>query len=209
MDNLDYGVIGNCKSAALVSRTGNIEWCCLPDFDSASVFAKLLDKDNGGEFGIEVSGDYKIEQQYAPQTNIIVTAFSHGNNKFELIDFMPRYKTERGQTICPPDIIRYIRHVSGRPEIKIHYQPRPCYSQYKVKTEVQKQYIKTGTVNGSYESVYLYSDFDLSSVVQAEILSVTQDHYLLLSYNQKLIDLDIDVIRLEYEKTKVKTVERR
>jgi len=203
MDNLNYGVIGNCKSAALVSESGNIEWCCLPDLDSPSIFAKLLDKNRGGEFGIEVSPDYKIEQQYASQTNIIVTTFSHGNNKFELIDFMPRYKTQKGKTHCPPDIIRYIRHVSGSPEIKIHYQPRPCYSQYEVKTEVRKKYIKTGTVNGSYESVYLYSDFDLPAIAQAESLSVTQDHYLLLSYNQKLIDMNIDTIQLEYEKTRV------
>jgi GH15 family glucan-1,4-alpha-glucosidase len=44
MDNLDYGIIGNCRSAALISKTGAIEWCCLPEFDSSSVFAKILDE---------------------------------------------------------------------------------------------------------------------------------------------------------------------
>ena len=48
MKNLDYGIIGNCKTAALVSRTGSIDWCCLPDFDSGSFFAHILDKENGG-----------------------------------------------------------------------------------------------------------------------------------------------------------------
>ena len=53
MDNLNYGVIGNCKSAALVSDQGSIDWCCLPDFDSSSVFARLLDEERGGCFAVE------------------------------------------------------------------------------------------------------------------------------------------------------------
>ena len=44
MENLDYGIIGNCKSAALISKTGSMDWCCLPNFNSASVFANLLDE---------------------------------------------------------------------------------------------------------------------------------------------------------------------
>ncbi|HEY9124877.1 MAG TPA: trehalase-like domain-containing protein, partial [Bacteroidales bacterium] len=54
MNNLNYGVIGNCRSAALVSSTGSIDWCCLPDFDSPSVFAKILDKEKGGYMAFEV-----------------------------------------------------------------------------------------------------------------------------------------------------------
>lgn len=50
MDNLDYGIIGNCRSAALISKNGSIEWCCLPEFNSSSIFAKLLDKNTGGSF---------------------------------------------------------------------------------------------------------------------------------------------------------------
>jgi alpha,alpha-trehalase len=53
MDNLDYGVIGNCTSAAMVSKNGWIDWCCLPEFNSSSVFAKILDVNIGGTFGID------------------------------------------------------------------------------------------------------------------------------------------------------------
>jgi alpha,alpha-trehalase len=62
MRNLDYGVIGNCKSAALISKEGTIEWCCLPNFNSPAVFAKILDRGRGGEFGIGVTPDYAITQ---------------------------------------------------------------------------------------------------------------------------------------------------
>ena len=48
MSNLNYGVIGNCRTAALISETGNIEWLCFPEFDSPSIFAALLDRKNGG-----------------------------------------------------------------------------------------------------------------------------------------------------------------
>ena len=75
MDNLNYGVIGNCKSAALVSQTGSIDWCCLPDFDSTSFFGKLLDRDKGGSFAIEPLGDYRITQKYLRRTNVLVTSF--------------------------------------------------------------------------------------------------------------------------------------
>ena len=67
MNNLNYGVIGNCRTAALISQNGNIEWLCFPDFDSPSIFASLLDREKGGAFGFEVAGDYRITQSYVPK----------------------------------------------------------------------------------------------------------------------------------------------
>lgn len=71
MNNLDYGVVGNCKTAALISKEGSIDWLCFPVFDSPSVFSKLLDKNKGGSFSIKVEEDYQITQKYFRDTNIL------------------------------------------------------------------------------------------------------------------------------------------
>lgn len=105
MENLDYGIIGNGKSAALVSKTGSIDWCCLPHFNSAGIFSKLLDKKIGGSFSIDVSEDYAITQEYIWKTNIISTVYDNGTDSFQLVDFMPRYEREDGSFYSPPDII--------------------------------------------------------------------------------------------------------
>ncbi len=66
MDNLNYGVIGNCCTAALISEKGSIEWLCFPNFDSPSIFAALLDREKGGTFGFEVSEDYHTINRMFP-----------------------------------------------------------------------------------------------------------------------------------------------
>ena len=75
MQNLNYGVIGNCSTAALISEKGAIEWLCFPEFDSPSVFAAILDRQKGGHFGFKVTSDYKVTQSYVPHTNILSTHF--------------------------------------------------------------------------------------------------------------------------------------
>jgi len=203
MNNLNYGVIGNCTSAALVSEKGSIEWCCLPYFDSTAFFAKILDRKIGGEFAVRVAADYKITQRYLPKTNILATSFQRGSDQFELIDFMPRYKKDSGAYHCPPDIIRYIRHISGKPVIRLDYNPRPGYGLNEIKTEIRREYIKVLTVGGPYESVYLYSDLDYHKIAAGKPIKIEQDRYFLLSYNQKLAELNLDAVQLEYEKTRV------
>ena len=119
-NNLDYGIVGNCRSAALISKTGSVDWCCLPEFDSSSVFAKLLDAKIGGEFEILVSEDYHITQAYIDKTNILVTTFTNGKDCFEVHDFMPRYHKQNGGYYYPPELIRYFKLISGQPKFKIN-----------------------------------------------------------------------------------------
>jgi len=67
----EYSLIGDLHSAALVSKTGSIDWLCLPHFDSPSIFAKLLDPD-GGSFALDTQG-YTVKSYYINDTAVIET----------------------------------------------------------------------------------------------------------------------------------------
>ena len=69
----DLGLIGNCQFSALVHRTGNIVWCCLPRFDSEPVFASLLDEAAGGSFVVGAADGRPGTQRYLPNTNVLET----------------------------------------------------------------------------------------------------------------------------------------
>lgn len=102
MDTLDYGVIGNCKTAALISKTGSIDWLCMPNFDSPSVFCKLLDVQKGGYLSFEVSENYEISQNYLRDTNILRTLFSSAEGTFEVMDLCPVTVPRRANIIFRP-----------------------------------------------------------------------------------------------------------
>ncbi len=203
MNNLNYGVIGNCRSAALVSEKGSIDWCCLPDFDSPSVFAKILDEKKGGSFSIEVDDSYVITQEYLRRTNILCTTFRSDQGHFEMIDFMPRYKISDNDYFTPAEIYRYIRYISGNPQFRIHYQPGLNYARDEVQHVIEEDRIRTHSVDWPTDCLFLYSSLDFSDIINGSPILLTRHEFLLLSYNQKLIEIDLDRVYLEYQRTKV------
>ena len=203
MNNLNYGVIGNCRSAALVSKTGSIDWCCLPDFDSPSVFAKLLDQDKGGHFSFIVGEEYAITQKYFYRTNVLCTEFKSESGAFEVIDFMPRYKTSDTEYFAPSEIYRFIRLKSGAPTFKVDYCPKLNYARDEVSHVTQDNHIRTYSKNDPTDCIYLYSSIPFDGILQQKEIALTQTQFLLVTYNQKLIDIDINRAYLEYERTKV------
>ncbi|MCL3781127.1 glycoside hydrolase family 15 protein [Prolixibacteraceae bacterium JC049] len=203
MKNLNYGIVGNCKSAALISDKGALEWFCLPQFDASSVFAKLLDREKGGSFELDVHNLKSTKQYYLPKTNILCTQYETEDGSFELLDFMPRYKTEEHDYYCPPDLIRYFRPLSGTPKFTIKYNPQLEYAQYETESVVQDEYIKSFTIQGNYDSLYLYSSFNLYDIVEERTITLTSDQYCLVSYNQKLLHQNIERSYLKLQRTKV------
>jgi alpha,alpha-trehalase len=203
MNNLDYGIIGNCRSSALVSRYGAIEWLCMPHFNSSSVFARLLDKDQGGSLQIFVDEQYTIHQQYLKNTNILVTRFSDGTNSFEILDFMPRYRNEDQIVYNPPDVLRYFRYLSGSPSFRLQYDPRLEYGKNKTYTILENDYIKSYTKKGPYDSLYFYSDFDLQDILASEKIELTKDQFILLSYHQKILPQTTERSYLKLQRTEV------
>ena len=203
MDNLDYGIIGNCRSAALISKTGSIEWCCLPEFDSPSVFAKILDEKIGGSFEIKVSENYSIEQRYKKNTAVLITRFSEGENIFEIHDFMPRYHNENGAYHAPPELVRYIKHINGKPSFKVLYDPRLGYAQEETNTYVKWNFVVSLTHAIKFDTVFLYTSFNKNAVIEGRDIEVTENGYFLLGYNEKILQPTIQKIYLDLERTKV------
>ncbi|TKG94834.1 glycoside hydrolase family 15 protein [Puteibacter caeruleilacunae] len=203
MNNLNYGIIGNCKSAALVSMDGSIDWMCLPEFDSSSIFAKILDDKQGGHFSIIPDSKYSIKQFYAFRSNILITRFEGADGCFEIHDFMPRYHINEKDYYCPPDLIRYFKHISGEPKFSIDYTPKLEYARYSTKIVDNKDYIKASTTKGTYDSLYLYTDFKHKDILNKKTITLTKDKYCLVSYHQKLLTQSIERSYLKLQRTKV------
>ncbi len=203
MDNLDYAVIGNCRSTALISKNGSIDWCCLPNFNSSSVFAKILDEQKGGSFEILVDDSYEIKQSYIRTTNLVSTLFSNGVDVFEVIDFMPRYHESETGYYTPPDIVRYFRYRKGFPQFKIRYRPKLEYARFDTITKVYDDYIKSYTAEGDYDSLYLYTDLDKEAIAEEKNIGLCEDSFVLISYDQKLLEQNLHKQYLKLQKTKV------
>lgn len=203
MNNLDYGVVGNCKTAALISKEGSVDWLCFPVFDSPSVFSKLLDKEKGGSFSIIVSDEYEITQEYFKETNILSTRYTSEEGEFVVLDFIPRYRTYNNEYYTPSELHRMLRPISGKPRFKILYDPVMNYAREEVIHKKFPNYIRTfSQINGNY-NMYLYSSIDFDSILEQQEILLEQEEFLLLSYNQKLTRIDINSVYIEYQRTKV------
>lgn len=203
MNNLDYGIIGNCRSAALISKEGSLDWCCLPEFDSSSVFAKLLDNKIGGSFEIHVSDDYNIYQYYIPGTSILITSFNNGTDAFELRDFMPRYKKDMGGYHSPPEVVRYIKLVSGAPRFKVKYDPKLEYAIGKTSSYVKDDFIVSITHDERFDTLFFYSNFDKNKILDGSEIELVNNGYFLVAYHEKILEPSVQSIYLELERTKV------
>ncbi len=203
MNNLDYGVIGNCRSAALVSKGGSIDWFCFPDFDSPSIFSRLLDKEKGGHFAFTVSDKYTVSQRYVDQTNILITTYEADEGAFLVFDYMPHFTTTENKSYLPPEIHRYMRVIRGKPRLRIEYEPRMNYAREEVDHIKFEEYIKTISKKNADDKIYLYTSVDFDTVLSGIEFELTDHQFFLLSYNQKLLTVDLEMIHLYYERTKV------
>ena len=202
-NNLNYGVIGNCRTAALISERGSIEWLCFPDFDSPSVFAALLDRTKGGSFGFDVPDGYAVRQSYVPHTNILSTRFASDEGEFEVLDYMPCYRSFEKEHYLPAELYRYIRFVKGRPRFRIRYDPAPNYAQGEVRIRRTAGFIESYSSADNKDRQYLYSSIPLQAVAGREEIRLEKDEFLLLSYNEKVIPIDIEREKIEFCRTLV------
>jgi GH15 family glucan-1,4-alpha-glucosidase len=125
----DYGIIGDCRAAALVSRHGSIDWLCWPRFDKAAIFAALLDPERGGYWRISPDSPQKIARQYVSNSNVLQTRFSSSSGEATLTDLMPVIDESSNQRAMTTDheIIREVECTAGEIVIDIAFVPRAEY----------------------------------------------------------------------------------
>lgn len=124
----DHGAIGNLHTAAIVAVDGGIDWWCPPTFESASVFAALLDDRRGGMFRVTATGAGRREQRYVRHTNVLETFHHVEGGRLTITDFMPLAgNLNHEPDDAPAEIVRILR-ADGAVPVELEWSPRFDYA---------------------------------------------------------------------------------
>lgn len=125
----DYGLLSNCRTAALVGRDGSIDWLCLPSFNAPSIFACILDP-GAGRWAIHPKEESEVGRRYDGRSLIIETTFTTSKGEARLTDALSTGSNEDGHDLgstASPILVRSIECVSGTVTLDFEYSPRPEY----------------------------------------------------------------------------------
>lgn len=166
--SLDLALVGNSNVAALVNATGEFVWACMPRLDSDAVFCSLLRERRGdddyGFFAVDLAGYARSEQEYLPNTAIVVTRlYDRDGNAIEITDCAPRFR-QFGRMFCPVTLVRQVRRLAGSPRITIRLRPARDYGAS-----------RAALTFGSNHVRYLCSDFVLRVTTDCSISALIED----------------------------------
>jgi GH15 family glucan-1,4-alpha-glucosidase len=127
----DHALLSDCRSAALVTRDGSIDWLCFPRFDSPSVFGRILD-DAAGHWSISPSGGVAFDatRRYVDDTLLLETTFRSSRGVVTVTDALAVGRNERGHDLgaaAVHAVVRRVVGISGEVELDMTYAPRPQY----------------------------------------------------------------------------------
>ncbi len=133
----DYAAIGDCRTVALISRDGSLDWLCLPHYSSPAVFAAILDNRRGGRFAIRPVGCYCAQRRYRERTNVLETTFTTDSGSVRLTDCMPVLLEPRGAEQLQPqrEVLRMLEGLAGSVELEVQFEPRPDYARASVRLQ--------------------------------------------------------------------------
>jgi len=159
----DHGLIGNLRTAALVSLDGSIESYCVPYFDSPSIFARILDKNKGGHFSITPTILFSTKQNYLPSSNVLQTKFMNDQGVVSVTDFLPRPRRDApGHPSTPkpllPWLIRRVECIRGSLPILVQCAPAFNYARSAHTTTV----VDDESIDGSAQKKALFKSDELS-----------------------------------------------
>ena len=162
----DYALISDMHSCALVSKSGSVDWCCWPRFDSPSVFGRLLDWEKGGHFQLAPRGVRSVGRRYLPGTNVLQTTFETDSGSVQLTDFMPVHPHSRPEQPrevgTRQQIVRILECTSGSADVVLECHPRFDYGTIVPHVEVSAQ--NSGFAHGGCDAVSVCCSAPLEEV---------------------------------------------
>lgn len=178
-----HGLIGNCAFLALINKDTNIDWMCLPRFDSSFVFGALIGGEQGGEFSIKpAEGEFLVNQHYRHNTNILETEVNQGADAYKIIDVAPRF-LQADRYYRPLTLIRKIEPVRGLPRIKVCCRPTGDYGKIELRRERGSNHLR---FYGLDETLRLTTDIPLNYITEEREFVVDRPFYLFLTYGVPL-----------------------
>ena len=160
----DYGLIGDCHAAALISREGSIDWCCLPRFDSGSAFGRLLDASQGGHCVIRPvsDGPFQASREYLEDTLVLQTTLTGSAGEIRLTDCMTMDAEQERQ------ILRVIEVTRGSVELEIVVAPRFDYGQ--VRPWIRRHGHRMHSAVGGNDALLVWCEHELAEDAEHELL---------------------------------------
>jgi GH15 family glucan-1,4-alpha-glucosidase len=156
----DYAFISDCRSGALVSSSGSVDWCCMPRLDTGSCFGRLLGWENGGYFSITPKGEWTSSRRYAEDTLVLETTFHTEDGEVRLFDCF----TSRADREQYPysQLIRVVEGVRGHAELDIRVLPRFDYGE--VRPWLRQEGVRVYSAIGGNDGLLISSEAEISLV---------------------------------------------
>ncbi len=183
MNKYNFGIIGNCSFLAYIDINANVNWLCLPKFDSSFIFGSLLDKEKGGEFSIMPNnGEYRSKQYYIKNTNILATEFEVEEGRFRVIDYAPRFN-QYERYFKPLMLFRKIELLEGNPFIIVKCHPVDNYGKIVPETSAASNHIRYLNLSSQ---IRLTTDIPLNYILREKAFVLNETRYLVFSYGVPL-----------------------